>query len=112
MRYKTVIGLNENIVGAITYVGFWITGVIFLLIERNNKYVRFHAMQSLLLFLPLTLLMFIVAWAPYIGWLAAEGISFLSMFLLLLMAFMSYRGDKFKLPIVGKYAYKYIYGEK
>ena len=32
------------------YVGFWVTGIIFLIIERKNKLVRFHAMQALVTF--------------------------------------------------------------
>ena len=32
------------------YVGFWVTGIIFLIIEKKNKTVRFHAMQSLVTF--------------------------------------------------------------
>ena len=32
------------------YVGFWLTGLLFLLFEHKNRLVRFHAMQSLLFF--------------------------------------------------------------
>ena len=36
--------------GWLCYAGFWVTGIIFLIIERRNKTVRFHAMQSLVVF--------------------------------------------------------------
>lgn len=39
--------LAPNKAGLLCYVGFWVTGIIFLIIERKNKLVRFHAMQSL-----------------------------------------------------------------
>jgi len=39
--------LPPNKAGFLCYVGFWVTGIIFLIIERKNKLVRFHAMQSL-----------------------------------------------------------------
>jgi uncharacterized membrane protein len=42
--------LAPNKAGFLCYVGFWVTGIIFLIIERNNKLVRFHAMQSLVVF--------------------------------------------------------------
>jgi len=42
--------LAPNKAGLLCYVGFWVTGIIFLIIERKNKWVRFHAMQSLVVF--------------------------------------------------------------
>lgn len=42
--------LPPNKAGLLCYVGFWVTGIIFLIIERKNKLVRFHAMQSLVVF--------------------------------------------------------------
>lgn len=42
--------LPPNKAGLLCYVGFWVTGIIFLIIERKNKLVRFHAMQSLIVF--------------------------------------------------------------
>ena len=42
--------LKENVAGLICYAGFWVTGIIFLVIEKKNKTVRFHAMQSLVAF--------------------------------------------------------------
>ena len=109
MTYKTKIGLDENIVAALCYVGFWITGIIFLLIEQDNKFVRFHAMQSLMIFLPLSLIVFLVAWVPYVGWVIADFMGFPSIFLALLLAFLAFRGMKFKIPVIGNYAYRLIY---
>jgi uncharacterized membrane protein len=42
--------LAPNKAGFLCYVGFWVTGIIFLIIERKNKLIRFHAMQSLVVF--------------------------------------------------------------
>ena len=109
MTYKTKIGLNENIVAALCYAGFWITGIIFLLIEKENKFVRFHAMQSLVVFLPLSVIIFLIAWVPYVGWVIADFMGFPSMMIMVLFAFMAYRGMKFKIPFVGNYAYNQIY---
>ena len=40
-------GLKANIVGLLCYLGIWITGIIFLVIEKKSQFVRFHAAQSL-----------------------------------------------------------------
>ena len=47
---KTSLGLDENVESIIAYAGIWVTGLIFLFIEKENNHVRFHAMQSLITF--------------------------------------------------------------
>ncbi len=43
-------GLKANNAGLLCYVGMWISGIVFLIIEKKNTLVRFHAMQSLVCF--------------------------------------------------------------
>lgn len=111
MKYKTSLGLQENVVGALTYILFWLTGFIFLLIEKENRFVRFHAIQSMLTFIPLALIVFLVAWIPYYGWMIADFLGFISLFLLLICVILAYRGLKFKLPVVGNIAYNAVYND-
>jgi len=110
VTYDTKLGIEENKVAALSYAGLWISGIVLLLIEKENRFVRFHAMQSVLVFLPLSLLVLFIAWVPYVGWVLADFIGFPSMFLVVLFAFMAYRGMKFKIPFIGRYAYRLIYG--
>ena len=42
--------LKPNVAGLLCYLGAWVSGIIFLIIERKNRVVRFHAMQSLITF--------------------------------------------------------------
>jgi uncharacterized membrane protein len=42
-------GLEPNVASALCYLCGWLTGLIFILIEKNNKTVKFHAWQALLL---------------------------------------------------------------
>lgn len=57
---KTSLGMGENLEGALSYFLVFVSGIIFLIIEKENKFVRFHAMQSVLLFIPLAIIGFIV----------------------------------------------------
>lgn len=43
-------GVDGKLAAALCYVGFWLTGLLFILFVRDNKFIRFHAMQSLLFF--------------------------------------------------------------
>ena len=61
---KTSIGLNENVAGLLCYVLGWISGLVFLLIESENKFVRFHALQSIIVFGALTVIQIILGWIP------------------------------------------------
>jgi uncharacterized membrane protein len=109
----TSMGMQPNVEAGLSYVFGWITGLIFFLVEKQNRFVRFHAMQSLLFFGGLTIIDIIlnfVGAVPGIGWLAplvslAVGVvGFIGWIVLLVNGF---QGKYFKLPIVGDYAEKY-----
>jgi len=103
---KTSSGLDQNIAGALTYALGWITGAMFLLTEPTNKFVRFHALQSLIVFGGLSLIWLVAASSiPIIGLVIALVIlPPLSVFLWLFLMFQAYQGVRFKLPFAGEIA--------
>jgi uncharacterized membrane protein len=101
---KTVLGLGENIEALLCYVCGWLTGAIFLMLEKENKFVRFHAMQSLATFLSLFVISMIVKFIPIVGVVFAVIIAPVSMVLWLLLMYKAYQGEKYKLPIIGDWA--------
>jgi uncharacterized membrane protein len=105
---KTSMGLEENIAGVLCYVLGWITGVVFLLLEKENKFVRFHAWQSIATFLPLSILIWIFQWffwmIPFLGGAIVSLLSILVLILWLVLMFKAYQGEMYKLPIVGDFA--------
>ena len=64
---KTSTGLDENIAGLLCYVLGWVSGIILLLLENENKFVRFHAMQSIIVFGIYTVAIGVLGWIPFIG---------------------------------------------
>jgi uncharacterized membrane protein len=82
------------------YAVGWITGLIFLLTEKEDKFIRFHAAQSLVVFGALNLITFI----PIIGWMLAPLLVPVSLILWILLMIKAYQGERFKLPVVGDYA--------
>ena len=102
---KTAIGLDENLTGAVAYALGWITGVALLIVEHENQYVRFHALQSAIFFGALSVLWFVGWSVPLLGWAVSVFIiTPVSAAVWLLMLFKAYRGERFKLPIVGDIA--------
>src|SRR5215213_8757760 len=45
---KSSTGLDENVAALLSYIFGWVSGLIFFLIEKDSRLVRFHAMQSIL----------------------------------------------------------------
>jgi uncharacterized membrane protein len=109
----TTMGMQPNIEAGLSYVLGWVTGLIFFLMEKQNRFVRFHAMQSILFFGGLTVIQIIlnvIGNFPFLGFftylvgLAVGIIGIVGYIVLLINAF---QGKYFKLPIVGDYAEKY-----
>ncbi|NPA38282.1 MAG: hypothetical protein GXN99_00625 [Candidatus Nanohaloarchaeota archaeon] len=103
---KTKLGLDENVEGALAYLLGIITGILFLLLEPKNKFVRFHALQSIFLFGGLFVLSIIASFIPVIPLNAL--ISLLSLILWIFMMVKAYQGEMYKLPVVGDLAEKYV----
>jgi uncharacterized membrane protein len=102
---KSSIGLDENVAAALTYAIGWLTGVAFLLTEQQNKFVRFHALQSTITFGALSIAWFVGLAIPFFGWLLSFVVVVpLSAVLWLLLMFKAYQGQRYKLPIVGDMA--------
>ena len=101
---KTVGGLDENVGGALAYALGWITGGALLILEPSNKFVRFHAWQSLIVFGGLSIAWFI-AMASIVFWFVAfVVIPPLSAVLWLLLMYKAYHGERYQLPFAGDLA--------
>ena len=101
----TASGLDANVAAALAYAMGWVTGVVLLLLEPGNRFVRFHAWQSVLVFGSLTLA-WMLAWTiPFLGWiLAIFVIPPLTAVLWLLLMYKAYLGARFKVPGAGDVA--------
>lgn len=111
----TSVGVEENVAALLCHIP--IIGLIFFFIEKENKVVRFHALQvimlSIVLFVASIAVAIISAMLSFVklGWLGliiSGPFYFLimpaSFILLLFMAFQAYKGKTFKLPVIGKFA--------
>ena len=102
---KTSTGLDANVAAALSYLVGFVTGLIFLLVEKENRFVRFHAMQSTLVFVGIVLVNILLNLVPFLGALVAVFIVIpLSAILWLLLMFKAFQGEEFKLPLVGQMA--------
>jgi uncharacterized membrane protein len=104
---KTSSGLEPNVAGLLCYLLTWVTGIIFYIIEKQNEFIRFHAVQSILVFVPYMVIVIILSIIPFIGWILAVLLGIAAFILWLVLMYNAYQGKKLKLPIVGDIAEKY-----
>jgi uncharacterized membrane protein len=101
-------GMEENVAGLVTYVLGLVTGIIFLIVEKKSRFVRFHAMQSILISAGLILLNLILGIIPVIGWLVSLILGPVSFVLWLFLMYQAFKGKWYKLPYLGDIAEKQI----
>ena len=103
----TSLGMRARTAGLLCYLFGWVTGLIFFLLERENRFVRFHAMQSLLFFGILSVLEGIFSYMPFFG--AVGSVIGLVMFIgWIVMMVKAHRGEYYKLPFFGDLADRLI----
>src|SRR5258708_6254261 len=125
-------GLDPKVAAALSYI--WIVGLIFFFIEKENRFVRFHAMQSIIfgiansvIMIALAILASILTVVFGVGgamvgggggaimsllvsliWLLFSVAGLLLFLGLIFAAYKAYQGEKFKLPVIGNMAEKIV----
>jgi uncharacterized membrane protein len=74
--------------------------------EKDNKFVRFHAMQSIILFGAITVIDIVLSFIPVIGWIFSALIGILAFVLWIVLMMKAYQGQMYKLPVIGDIAEK------
>jgi len=97
-------GLEPNIAAFLTYLGTWITGIIFLVLEQKNKFVRFHAAQSIIVFGTLGILSALLGAVPFAGRFFSAAVGVLIFILWLVLMVKAYRNEFYRLPVAAELA--------
>ncbi|MFA5881215.1 MAG: DUF4870 domain-containing protein [Eubacteriales bacterium] len=106
---KTSLGLAPNVAAALSYVlgvvGFgFVSGIIVFILERENRFVRFHSMQSIFLSVTFLTLSIIASFIPVIHEISVKAV-YLGNFICWLLAIIkAAQGQFFKFPIIGDLA--------
>lgn len=102
---KSSLGIDAHVAGLLSYLGGFVTGIIFFLLEKKSRFVRFHAMQSMLIFGALAVFQAASGFLPFLQF-ALALVSVLSFVLWIVLMVKAYQGEMFKLPVVGDLAEK------
>ena len=119
MHRMTTLGLDERIERVLAYSLFWVSGLVLLLVEKNEN-VRRQALQSLITFGTLSLLIVgvmmlnsVLSWIPLLGILTSFGLALLlrilwwTWFILWIwLLIMAWSHPNYRLPLVSDWIQK------
>ena len=100
--------MSANVAGLLCYVLGWITGIVFLVLEKKSTFVKFHAYQSIMTFGILTVAQLVLGWIPFIGWVLNILIGILMLILWIILIIQAGTGKMWKVPWAGDWAEKQI----
>jgi uncharacterized membrane protein len=96
--------MEANIAALLSYLLGFISGSIFYAIEKKNKFVRFHARQSIMVFAFLFVLNVLAKLLPFIGWPISTLLGIIGIVIWIFLMIKAYTGEYFKLPVIGDIA--------
>jgi uncharacterized membrane protein len=97
-------GLAENVAGLLCYVLGWVTGLIFLLIDKR-PWVKFHAAQSIAVFGGLTIIRIgLLFMSHLLGWAIFALIGLVSFVLWIFLMIKAYQHETVRIPIAADIA--------
>ena len=99
---KSSSGMDVNLAAALSYVLGWLTGLIFFVIEKESKYVKFHAMQSIIFSVAWTILSILLV-VTVVG---PMFLGIVGLVVWVICIIKAYSGEMFKLPVIGDMAEK------
>ena len=97
-------GLAENVAGLLCYAVGWVTGLIFLLIDKR-PWVKFHAAQSIAVFGGLTVIRIgLLFMSHFLGWAIFGLIGLVSLVLWIFLMIKAYQHETVRIPIAADIA--------
>ena len=100
--------LDPNLAAALSYLGGVLSGIVFLILEKQNRYVRFHAMQSTITFLLVHVFDLMLMGLGVIGWMLNVPFILSVVVLWAFLMFKAMNGVQYKLPYVGDWAEQHL----
>jgi uncharacterized membrane protein len=108
MDGRSSLNMSENVTALIAYLFGWLSGLIVFLLEKESRFVRFHALQSLVFFGGMSLILSVLGPIPAVGWIFAVVGGILTFAFWLIGMVNAYRGELYRFPVVGDFVARQI----
>lgn len=100
---KSRTGLDSNFAAALAYALGPIGGIVFLLIEKQDGFVRFHALQSVVTFTAIAVLHLVLRNLPLLSWMAGLPFMLLTLVVWIGLMFKALNRERYKVPVLGDF---------
>ena len=101
---ETSTGLMPNVASLLCYAGFWISGIVFIILEQKNINVRFHAVQSIIIFGTLTIAGTTLSLIPMLGGVFSATIGIIVVLLWIVLMVKAYNGERYRVILAADLA--------
>ena len=105
---ETSLGLSENIAGSLTYLFGFVSGFIMLLVERENHFVRYHALQSIYVSIVFVSAYLLLGMVPISGWFSSMFLAPAGLVLWIILMLNAYKGKYSKMLYISDFANKQL----
>lgn len=110
---RTKLGLSENAEAALSYVLGFLSGIVFLIVEKDNQFIKFHSLQSIIFSAFVSILNVVLSavfsvpilglW--FVGFVVCGFVAIASFIAYVFLIVMAYLGRVVKIPIIGEIAW-------
>ena len=101
---KSSTGMDANLAAVLSYVFGIVSGLIFFLVEKQSRLVKFHAMQAILFSGALFIASIVTRVIPVLGAILGLLLGLAGVVIWIVLMIKAYHGEFYKLPVLGDIA--------
>lgn len=100
--------MKENLAALLCYVLGWVSGLIIYLLENKSRFVRFHAVQSMVTFGAISIVVFVFRRVPLVGWIVTGAAGVAGFVAWIVGMIRAYQGQVVRFPVAGDVAERLV----
>ncbi|WP_422123822.1 DUF4870 domain-containing protein [Planococcus sp. X10-3] len=104
----TSLGLSENVAGLLTYLFGFVSGFIMLIVERENRFVRYHALQSIYISIVFACAYLLLGMLPGVSWISTMILAPATLVMWIILMLNAYKGRYCRVLYISEFANKQL----
>ena len=103
---KSSTGMDATLAALLSYSLGVVSGLIFFLVEKESKFVKFHAIQSICFSIVLSVSSLVLAFIPVLNVIALPLVQIAALVFWIVLMVQAQQGKTFRIPVIGDFAAK------
>ncbi|PKM93406.1 MAG: hypothetical protein CVU84_15575 [Firmicutes bacterium HGW-Firmicutes-1] len=105
---QSSLGMGENVAALLAIIFSPISSIVILVLEKDSKFVKFHAIQAIALSVVIIVLNIVLGFIPILGWIVLFFVNLGAFVLWIIVLIKAYQGEWFEIPLVGKFSMEQV----